>query len=298
MENKIQIVDESFVNHWAPEITNEQHHADKTAIGSSGVRTFIKETPAHFYAKHLSPDAEPVTSEALRIGSLVHMALLEPSLFLQRYRMVPNFGSKRTNKYKEEYAKWTAKQSADSVFLEKDDYHLITGIVQKVLNNPVAKGTISGGVPERSGYFRDPETGVKCKIRPDVVNMLDIGGTPKHALIDFKTARSAKMMDFFRAIGRYRYDVQMAFYCDGYKAITGHDVDYPLFLVAEKEPPYACAIYQLSKSALEAGRRDYKLALQTLKVCIETERWPAYDDQVREIEVPYWSLSNQDESEI
>jgi hypothetical protein len=294
----IEVVDESFKNHWAPGLSNEAHHADITAVGSSGARCLIEETPAHFHAKYITREAKDETTDAQRIGTNVHLGLLQPTEYLQRYKIMPDFGDQRSSSNREAKQLWLKKQPKECVLATKDEYNMTMSMIYSVLNNPVAKGTISGGIPERTGYFRDPDTGIKCKIRPDLTNeitMRDSSGKDivKHALIDFKTARSAKWVDFQKSIANYRYDVQMAFYCDGYEAITGVKIDFPLYVVCEKTAPYAAALYHLGAESMERGRRDYKAALKKLRACLDKGEWHGYDPIAHPIELPYWYFNNE-----
>ena len=50
-----------------------------------------------------------------------------------------------------------------------------------------------------------------------------------------------------------------------------------IFVVVEKEPPHAVAIYECDDQMLETGRRQYREALQRFKECQEKDQWPGFD---------------------
>jgi hypothetical protein len=58
-------------------ISNEQYHADP-AVSASHLHA-IARSPYHYWSRYLDPNRKPVEpTAAMRLGSLVHCAVLEP----------------------------------------------------------------------------------------------------------------------------------------------------------------------------------------------------------------------------
>ncbi|MDD5297379.1 MAG: PD-(D/E)XK nuclease-like domain-containing protein [Rhodocyclaceae bacterium] len=148
---------------------------------------------------------------------------------------------------------------------------------------------LSNGMAEMSGFWRDPETSIECKCRPDFLAVADDTIT---GIVDVKTCCDASTDAFARSIASLGYDVQAAFYQDGVKAITGMTAPF-YFIAVEKEAPFAVAAYKASEEMIETGRAKYRAALQLLQWCRENNRWPAYqpNGEIEEINLPRWAAN-------
>jgi exodeoxyribonuclease VIII len=63
-----------------------------------------------------------------------------------------------------------------------------------------------------------------------------------------------------------------------------------VFLVVEKKPPYAVAVYVLDPESIALGRAEYRRDLQLYAECKRTGVWPGYGDKIQTIGVPQWKL--------
>jgi len=111
------------------------------------------------------------------------------------------------------------------------------------------------GVGESSIFWTDPETGAHCKIRPDYM-IPPCAAYPLGLIIDGKSAEDASAEGFARAIWSYDYLVQAAHYTDGFQQHFGTDEPPPfIWLVQEKESPFATVAYCCSDAQREYGMR-------------------------------------------
>ena len=70
-------------------MTNEDYHADTSAISASGLKLFMR-SPAHYYATYLDPNRiERSPTPAMRVGTATHCAILEPERFSAEYIALP-----------------------------------------------------------------------------------------------------------------------------------------------------------------------------------------------------------------
>jgi len=86
-------------NRWLTGLTNEQHHS-LPAISSSAVKYFHKKSPWAFYKKYVLRESTPQENKPeFKMGTLIHLAILEPETFEKCVFVCDEIAS--TNKYKE-----------------------------------------------------------------------------------------------------------------------------------------------------------------------------------------------------
>ena len=251
--------------------SNEEYHAIKDAVGSSGLRTLIMQTPAHF--KYNLDNPEPPSAE-MRMGTYVHTAILEPHLFSSS--LVVDVGSRAAKAFKDAVQSHPGK----TVMLQ-NEFEQALNIRDAVLGNLTARNLLSQGINESSYFWTDEQTGVKCKFRPDCIRPGRIG-------VDLKTCADASFRGFMNSIGRFRYDMQAAFYLEGLSKVTGENHDSFTFIVAEREPPYLVACYVLDEASIERGMQDVRKALTLYAQCLDSDMWPGYPAELQPISVPHW----------
>jgi exodeoxyribonuclease VIII len=128
----------------------------------------------------------------------------------------------------------------------------------------------------------DPETGALIRCRPDLHR------TDLRVMLDVKSAVSATPEQFARAVINYGYHAQEAHYSDTWR-LAGGEVDAFCFLVVEKKPPFAFAIYELPPSIVDEGRAIIRKSLATYAACERTNNWPGYPAGVQELSFEHWS---------
>lgn len=256
------------------------------AVNHSTLRHFAK-SPLHARHAMLNP-SEP--TEAMALGSAVHKAILEPDLFPAAYCWAPKF-DKRTNDGK---AGWTEFQTenAGKGILTREEYDQCIALRDAVWLHPTAAEVLrSPGANELSATWMDKTTNAACKGRPDRFGLWQ--GWP--TVTDVKTARDASRRAFSRAIEQYGYSEQAAFYLDGLESISPFEGDRRfIFIVAEKEPPYAVAVYELDIDAIEAGRRKYRAHLNQYAACLASGVWPGFGDGADLISMPAWAMREEE----
>ena len=271
----LPLIVENFAPHWKI-LSNADYHADKTAVSSTPLRMCLESMKA-FQASVMGRTFKE--TNAMLFGSAVHCAIGEPHLFSKNYVVAPKFSGTGSVKAK---ADWRLGLADDAILLDEEEHNAILEIVNSVLKRKDVCGILKNSKAELSGYYADPETGIKCRIRPDILNMNAL------AMLDIKTTKDIKLSEFSKSIWNYRYDFQFGMYLEGIKLITGKDVD-AFFLAIQKEPPYECALYLADELLIERGKSDYHLALNKLKSCIDTGIFEGYQQGIQEIGLPAWA---------
>jgi hypothetical protein len=258
---------------------------------NSGLK-HIARSPLHFITILRTP-VEP--TPAMIIGSATHTAVLEPHLFDAQYVVLPDERPKRPSSVQLNAKKpstetlyaidwWKSFNAANAgrQVLDAADHDQVRRMADAVRAHPVAADILSAGKAEQSVFWLDEETGVQCKARVDWLR----GAYPA----DLKTTDSAAPDDFVRSVVRYRYMCQSAMYLDGLAAVGERVDDFP-FIVVEKQPPYAVAVYMLDDAAIAEGRRLYRRDLATYAWASATDSWPGYPAEIRELSLPRWAMN-------
>lgn len=261
--------------HPASALSNTAYHA-LDAVGKSDLDK-IARSPAHW--KY----AEREETAAMRIGSAVHCAVLEPERFAAEYVTAPDC-DKRTKAGKEAFAAFEVANAGRTV-LPVEDGLLCHRIADAVRNHPKAAALLSSGQSEVSALWKDAEFGVRCRARFDWM-------TPDGLIVDVKTTQDAAPGAFSRSCATFRYHVQAAWYLDGYQQASGGDLPLGfIFLAVEKTPPYAVALYELDVEAVELGRQLARRDLARYANARDLDCWPAYPTDIQPLSLPRWALN-------
>ena len=275
------IVGPEFQAKWVENLPSEEYHADRTAVSSSGLRKALK-SAATFRANWLSHEEEG--TKVMQFGTLAHLCVLEPWKFMQTYVVQPDFGDMRSSKNRASRDEWRAEQKPGTTIVTQEEYDTLQGMVEALVAHPDARAALTNGKSELSGWYRDQETGLLCRIRPD---FLHFNGK---ALIDIKTTVDCEAGRFSRAISSYGYHVQLAMYAAGCEAITGIRVEFPTIIAIEKKPPYEIAVYVLDQGSMDVGTALYRRALRRIAESIRTGNWAMYQKEVQSIAIPKWEF--------
>lgn len=251
-------------------------YRSKEGISASDVKYILPpKTPAHYYA-HITGQIKREETRAFLIGTLSHLAVLEPERLEKAFVVKPTGkqGDFRTKEGKE----W--KESVgDTPILDHDEATALAGIQESVAKHPAATELLANSKKEIS-LFASHRTGLNLKGRIDVLG--------NGFIADVKTAEAGDMQNFASAIFRYNYHVQAAMYCQ----LAG--VEKFSFIAVEKTPPFAVAVYELSIPALQAGMNALNDALTLIAECQDRNEWPAYSHDAQVIDLPSWAYKQME----
>ncbi len=288
---KSLIDDGSFVPHWENDVTEEEYHADKRFVGSSSLKKILIWSPKTFHSDFILGRGK-LPTPAMRMGKLVHMAILEGDKFEERYVIMPVFegytkdGKKTTNAnaadVREKKANWLAElqmTKPDAVIVSAEEREDIIGMVKAIKENETASKFFAEGLPEVSGYYVDPETKLKLKFRPDFLSL------DRKVMVDLKKSINCKWESFQYDIWSDGtifdpkwYDFQMAMYCEGFAAITGERLKLASWIAVQENHPYENATHPLTGATQALGLVKYRRALRLLRDCIDSNRWPGIQE--------------------
>lgn len=254
--------------------TVEEYHAHP-AVGSSSLRTLIEQSPAHYLHERLNP-SEPTPAQ--RYGTAIHQAILEPDAFHKNAIVEPEFAGKGSVAAKLEWH----LENHGRLILKSDQYDAIKGMLKSISMHKLAFKFVSLGASEASLFWKDHQSGIACKARPDFVR-------EGHILVDIKTTEDASYRSFQKTIANYGYHVQAALYLDGATEVHGTKFDEFIIMAIEKSAPYAINCFLLDEDMIMEGRSLYYKALKMLAECHKTEKFPAYPEVLSPITLLSWA---------
>lgn len=254
------------------------------SISSSGLRTITEHSPAHYWCRSpLNPDrVETKEAEHFVFGRGAHHLLLGEDDFSTHFICRPDtFDSWRTNASKA----WKAEQeAAGRTVLLPSQLDVIRGMARSLSKNALIQAGILNGNIEQSFVWKDKETGVWLKSRPDAVPN-DSGD-----FCDLKTTTDVTYDELSRTIGVLGYHQQAALVGEGYKIITGRPMTSFSFCFVEKDPPYSVRIVTLKECDLDRGMKQNRFAIRQFADCLDKNEWPGPGDnnEAEFIEIPAW----------
>lgn len=254
------------------ELTEQEYFNEfRSYLSSTDIRRLLR-SPAHF------KNPTPVDTAATRFGTLVHAFVLLPHVAEARYR--PRADVDGRTKEGKAVRDWEASLTAQQgiQFVNRADYDAAVSIATSVRSHLGATSLLAGGVAEISGVI-DGFCDVNARIRPDYL-------TDGH-IVDLKTCQDARPDAFVRSVVNYGYEVQAAYYLDVAEAIDGKKRKF-YWCAVEKDAPYAVTVYEASDAMIERGRAQYKRAIELYLECAALDLWPAYSQQIQQLELPGW----------
>jgi exodeoxyribonuclease VIII len=268
---------------------NEVYHGND-AISHSKLELF-RRRPISYYRRFVGKTlARPEATEAFRIGSAAHCAVLEPDSFWARYALRPEGIDRRTKAGKEEFAKFEA-ENIGKVVIGSDELGDVREMAAAVSNHPLASELLDGGTPELSWRI-SPENGIPLQCRTDWYNSAGCSLSGERPYVaDLKTVESLDsdaFRNFERACFSFGYHRQAGFYLPLITEILGSPVFDFFFIAVEKVEPFGVAVYRLSDAAISRGQDETVSDLIRLKSCQDSQQWPNIEPSLREIGLPKW----------
>lgn len=243
-----------------------QENIPRTAYQSANkIKKFVT-SPSLYHAVYCGGYEEPSTP-AKEFGKVVHKALLEPWVFMEKYAVIPEFSGTGMRAAK---AEWLEKHEG-RIILKQDEVDQITGMISSLQKHQYASKLIRGGRRELCGYFEDETIGGNVLIKPDLINE-DTG-----LMISFKTAADATEEAFMKQVGEFAYDWSEALHLHGANKISGGKFRQSIWIAIEKTPPYDIGIYALTPHMFEEAMGQIRLVVQAIQKCEASGVWPSYN---------------------
>ena len=185
---------------------------------------------------------------AMKLGSLVHLLVLEPQKFNETYAIAPSV-DKRTKEGKAIWAEF-AEANQDKIIIDSTMHETAQGMLESLKTSGVFDRYFTQGEAETS--YIGEALGAEFKVRPDFFNL------DKSLIVDLKCVSNASAKGFQRLCANLRYYIQAYLYME----ITG--AKQFVFVAIETKAPYTIGVYELDYIALELAEAEVKKALQII----------------------------------
>lgn len=229
------------------DIDIDDYLGEQVYISSSGLKRIL-ESPESLQ-RYLQRQHE--SSPRLDFGTAVHCALLEPERFEREYVALP---VAHVDLFHEEDLRLIAQEREHPLrFITQQQMDALHGIREQAMRMPEVMDLLQRGQPERSLFWVDPETGLRCKVRPDML-------VQPQLILELKTTFDASLAVFQRTLQMQRYHLSAAMYLAGVKLLLGWTAHY-VYLVASREPPYRVELFMPGREILDEGERLFREAL-------------------------------------
>lgn len=207
---------------------------------------FSRNPYAYFKRKEAGVKDEP--TEAMRLGTAIHAAILDPVFFESAYVMMPESIKVRRGKEWEAFA----SENEGKEILKAADYATIYGMAESVNANATAREMLLR-CPAQNREFSMFATiaDVQCKGRADIV-------IPEDGIIsDLKSTSDASPDAFVRQASDLAYDVQAAWYLMLAEQLNVKASCFT-FIAVEKTFPWTVGVYHFSRNSefIRAGEQE------------------------------------------
>ena len=253
-----------------PQIHDRQEYRAFPALNQSAAKKLLV-SPAHYQAYMNAPQEE---TKALRFGTFVHSAILEPHTLNDLYATAPDV-DRRTKDGKEQWAAF-ATANAGKTILDAEESaigHLVASHARLALKHHGVKFDAT------EVMYHVDYNGIPLKAAID--------GVAGDYLWDIKTtgAGEATPAGMLKSIRAYRYNLQAYWYRLVYELATGKRPLGFRFLFVEKEPPFATAVCEIGPELMSYAISDFEKAVNLYRDCTASGVWPAYPDDIQVIDI-------------
>jgi hypothetical protein len=269
------------------DLSNEDYHADKTSLSSSGARKLLPPScPAKFRWEQDNPQPPKKTFD---YGNAAHAKVLGRGANL----VLVDHDRWDTKAAKAEVAEVRAQ---GGIPLKRHEIEMVDAMAAAIRQHPLASALLEPayGAPEQSGFWIDGPTGIRRRVRFDWLPSIQSG---RLIIPDYKTAADASNDAFQKSLDNYGYNQQAAWYEEAAVALGlgGQDTEL-LFIVQEKDPPYLVNVVGIDFFAREIGRAKNRAAIEIFADCSATGHWPGYaDHNPNYLALPGWAENRDKE---
>lgn len=238
----------------------ESEYRSHPALNASRFKAFIR-SPYHFLNQ-----VEVEQTEAMRIGTAIHMALLEPELYLKSIAFMPECD--RRTKEGKQIAKDFEDANSDKLILKSDSSQIVSRSVVAVTSNPEWHKLIENKINRETIIITDL-FGNECKGKVDIIDL-------KSKIIwDIKTCQDASPEKFRYEVQDRMYWVQQAFY----KMLVERHYQETFncgFIAVETTEPSTSAFYEVEEREMKQWVDIVEHKFHQYNTCKTLNKFPSY----------------------
>ena len=288
------------------------------------------DSPATYESFHILKEREP--TEAMRLGTAIHMALLEPEKFKQTYYEEPETPPDNVLKTNDElkrlceqhglakggtkadlckrlrdadvsdfmtHEEWVQEMSQGRECLSPKEARACKRLAERVKADSKLNYFMQGLDVEAKAWAMT-KSGIVLKGRVDGFKLFERPVGDYHGIIiDVKKVPSVEQRLFQRRIWEAKLYIQAAGYVDLFKKALDKNFMF-MWVCVESSPPYRVKGYTADFGLLEAGHFEYHKYLAEFMNCFETNNWPIEHggSMIENASLPPWAWEQIDKEGV
>ena len=251
----------------------QKYHADpapQPSLSSSIAQILLNESPLKAWYSHprLNPDYREQHDGKFDLGTSAHAVLLEQD---GSRIVVVDADDWRTKAAKEQRAAARAEGKTALLSRHHADVMEMVNVARAFLQDCEITEYWNEADSEVTEIWQEGSVYLRCRFDRLSFN--------HRCVIDYKSTTDASPDGFSRQITRMGYHIQEAFYRRGIRALGERDPQF-VFLAQSCEPPYECTLHGCDPAMQQIADAEVDRAVQTWRVCAQTNRWPSYGGRV------------------
>lgn len=240
------------------------YHSIKLLSNSS--LSVLKRSPDEFYKRFITGEIKGVETDAMLLGTAVHMLALEPERFDAQYVVIDGPINPQTGKsYGRDTKKFTQwlyaeMQQQTRKVLIREEFASSLAIAKAFQSHP----TIAAIMASRAEKLFESEHGLQFGTDDQTVDLkckIDFVCPDERVIIDLKTSSDPSPYAWSWSAEEYGYHRQAAIYSDAMCAKYGEPFRF-LFGVVRSKEPYEAAVYELDAESINRGRSEYEALIE------------------------------------
>jgi exodeoxyribonuclease VIII len=275
-----------------PEVAEQpvtvDYHRDFGSVSRS-MLSVLKESPRLYHELYVERCRQPSPPSAAMIrGTRFDVLLLEPRKYHASYAISPLYGpngepwDRRKTAHKAAWETWMNDNIGKQPVTVDEHNELLMMVRGALRHSEIERVTSAAGHVQARLDWIDPTFGIKCKA------LVDKAFHGNDLIVDVKTAEDPSPEAFQRAVVRYGYHRQQAWYSTGWRIEFGETPRF-LFCVVGSKPPHDAAVYELDSDAVNAGHTENEYLLRRLVELQSSGEWcPSWGKGVVSLGLPRW----------
>ena len=265
------------------------------SVSSTSLRLFFDKSPKHCWARSpLNPRrVEEDDPDHFVLGRATHHLICGQIDFAETFVVRPErLEGEKWQGNRDACRKWLkARKREGKTVLTPAQVEQIKGMAVSLGEFPLIQAGALNGLIERSLIWKDKETGLWLKSRPDAIPS-DSGD-----FSDLKTTQSVKYHELQNAFANYGYVQQAALTIEGARALDIPAESFTLIWI-ETNGPYCCRAQTIKSEDIDRGMKMNRVAIRGFADCLASDVWPGPGDDRPDaefIDLPDWKRKQIDD---
>jgi hypothetical protein len=242
--------------------TFEEYLSKTDYVSANDLKVFLKSPRHYFYEKnrtYVKADKKHFT-----FSSALYEYIMEKAKFENNFIIAPKF-DRRTKKGKEDYDSFY-EDAKDKIVIDELNMQMIEQVSVNVQMNKTFMKLLQDSYYETSYYTKDKITGLKIKLRPDILP------TSENTILDIKSYIDGSPKSFISDVFDNDYGLSAAYYMDFLNK------EKYIFAAMEQNAPFQISLYVLNDGIINYGKQQYRMGLDLLKWSLDNNYWCDYTE--------------------